>query len=209
MKRLTHLLACLALILPAAFAHGASFNCSKASGSVESLVCKDPALTARDEKLEAIYKTASAKAKGTLATRLRQDQRSWIKGRNECWKANDTTWLTASWTVGSVKECVDAQYRMRTSELQAVWRLLPPQTLAYSCQNNPANEVVANFFATDPATLRLERGDRTTTLWQVGAPSAGLYEGQNVSVVHQEQQLTLRLLDTTTGKTDALQCTPK
>lgn len=116
---------------------------------------------------------------------------------------------TESLAVDTVKDCVDAQYRLRTSELQAVWRLLPPKTVSYACQNNPANEVVANFFDTDPPTIRLERSDRTKTLWRVGAASAGKYEGQNVAVVQQGGELGVSWLDTNTGKTDELQCTAR
>jgi hypothetical protein len=83
---------------------------------------------------------------------------------------------------------------------------VPPKTVSYACQNNPANEVVANFFETDPATIRLERGDRTVTMWLVGAASAGLYEGQNVSLVRKANEVKVSWLDTNTGKTDELVC---
>lgn len=188
-------------------ADGPTFNCAKASGEVEKQICAEPALAALDRQLDQVYKGASAKAKGAQANRLKADQRGWVKGRNECWKANgQETWITATWTVKTIKACIDAQYRVRTSELQAVWRLLPPKTVSYACQNNPANEVVANFFASDPATIRLERGDRTATLWQVGAVADGKYEGQNVGVVHQGAQVKVSWLDTNTGKTDELEC---
>lgn len=191
----------------AAFAEGPTFNCAKAQGEVEKLICGDASLAALDRKLDEVYKATSAKAEGKLATALREEQRGWVKGRNDCWKANgQKTWITATWTVDTVKGCVDAQYRLRISELQAVWRLLPPKTVSFACQNNPANEVVANFFETDPPTLRLERGDRTQTLWRVGAANAGTYEGQNVSVTHQGSALKVSRLDTNTGKTEELQC---
>jgi len=197
-----------ALGLPvAALAQGPTFDCAKAQGEVEKLICNDASLAALDRKLDSVYKAASAKAQGKPATQLREEQRGWISGRNDCWKANgQETWITATWTVNTVKGCVDAQYRLRTSELQAVWRLLPPRTVSFACQNNPANEVVANLFDTDPATIRLERGDRTVTLWRVGAAAAGKYEGQNVAVVHQGSALKVSWLDTNTGKTDELQC---
>jgi uncharacterized protein len=199
-----------AITLPLATrAEGPTFNCAKAQGEVEELICSDASLAALDRQLELVYKAASAKAKGNgkLATRLREDQRGWVKGRNDCWKANgQQTWITATWTVDTVKGCVDAQYRLRTSELQSVWRLVPPKTVSFACQDNPANEVVANFFETDPATIRLERGDRTATLWRVGAASAGTYEGQNVSAMHQGGALKVNWLDTNTGKTEELQC---
>ena len=194
--------------LPAvAWAEGPAFSCAKAQGEVETLICGDASLATLDRKLDAVYKEASAKAKGKLATRLREEQRGWVKGRNDCWKANGVeTWVTATWTVNTVKACVDAQYRLRTSELQAVWQLLPPRTVAYACQNNPANGVVANFFETDPATIRLERGDRTKTLWRVGVAATGPYAGQNVTLVQQGNELKVSWLDTNTGKTDELQC---
>jgi len=199
--------ACATGVPVAALAEGPTFNCAKAQGEVEMLICSDASLAALDRKLGGVYKAATAQAKGKLATRLREDQRGWVKGRNDCWKANGKqTWITATWTVDTVKGCVEAQYRLRTSELQALWRLLPPKTVSYACQNNPANEVVANFFATDPATIRLERGDRTVTLWRVGSTGAGKYEGQNVSLVQQGSELAVSWLDTNTGKTDELQC---
>lgn len=188
---------------------GPAFDCAKAKGEVEQLICSDATLAALDRKLDQVYQAVSAKAKGDLATALRQEQRGWVSGRNDCWKASVQTWITSTWTVATVQECVDAQYRLRTSELQALWRLVPPHTVAYACQNNPVNEVVANFFATNPATIRLERGDRTATLWQVGEMRAGKYEGQNVSLVHQSNEVQVSWLDTNTGKNEALQCTAR
>jgi uncharacterized protein len=204
------LLALVTSLPAAAHAEGPTFNCAKAQGEVEKLICSDGSLAALDRKLGSVYKAAAAKAQGNLATRLREDQRGWVKGRNDCWKANGReTWITATWTVSTVQGCVDAQYRLRTSELQSVWRLVPPKTVAYSCRNNPANEVVANFFDTDPATIRLERGDRTKTLWRVGNAAAGTYEGQNVSLQQRGNEIQIGWLDTDTGKTEDLRCTAR
>jgi uncharacterized protein len=197
-----------ALAADAAGSSKPTFDCTKASGEVETLICKDSQLAALDRKLDGVYKAASAKAKDGMAALLKTEQRGWVKGRNDCWKANgQETWITATWTVNTVKACVDAQYRVRTSELQSTWQLVPPKTLSYACNNNPANEVVANYYATDPATIRLERGDRTVTLWQVGAPAAGTYEGQNVGAVKKgDGSLQVSWLDVNTGKTDELAC---
>lgn len=80
------------------------------------------------------------------------------------------------------------------------------ETLSYACQNHAANELVVNFFETDPPTILLERGDRTKTLWRVGAADAGLYEGQNVGLLRQGNDVNVTWLDPRTGKTDELQC---
>ena len=201
------LIACATGLPRAALAQGPTFDCAKAQGEVEKLICSDASLAALDRKLDVIYKAATAKAAGKLATQLRTEQIGWVKGRNDCWKANgEQTWITATWTVNTVKGCVEAQYRLRTSELQSVWRLIPPKSVFYSCQNNPANGVVANFFETEPATIRLERGDRTVTMWLVGSANNGNYEGQNVSLVHKGNEVKVSWLNTDTGKTDELQC---
>ncbi|TXG86395.1 MAG: DUF1311 domain-containing protein [Thermomicrobiales bacterium] len=209
MKRLPIAINCAMLLPAAALAQAPTFDCAKAQGEVETLICKDAALAALDRRLAEVYKAAAAKARGKLVNQLRAEQRGWVKGRNECWKAKEKTWITATWTVETVADCVAAQYRVRTAELQSVWQLMAPKTVFHACQNNPANELVANFFATDPATIRLERGDRSVTLWQVGAADKGLYEGQNVSLVHAGPDIKVEWLDTNSGKTDVLSCKAK
>lgn len=201
------LVACVTKLPGAALAQGPSFDCAKAQGEVETLICSDTSLATLDRILDEVYQAATAKATGDLAAQLRAEQRGWIKGRNDCWKANGAqTWITATWTVDTVKDCVEAQYRLRTSELQAIWQLVPPKTVSYACQNNPANEVVANFFETNPATIRLERGDRTVTMWQVGVAGEGKYEGQNASLVHNGNEMRVSWLNTNTGQIEDLQC---
>jgi hypothetical protein len=73
-----------------------TFNCAKAQGEVEKLICSDASLAALDRKLDEAYRAVSAKAKGKLATQLCDEQRGWVKGRNDCWKAKAKTWITAT-----------------------------------------------------------------------------------------------------------------
>jgi len=201
------LLLCIALLAAPVAAQGPSYDCAQAEGTVEKLICRDAALAARDRQLNAVYRAAIAKARDKPAVQLRAEQRGWIKGRNDCWKANgQPIWITASWTENTVPGCVAAQYRLRTAELQAVWQLLPASTVTYACQDNPANELVAGFHASDPPTVRIERGDRTRILWQVGPVEAGWHEGQNVSLVRQGDGVKVSWLDTNTGQTEALAC---
>ncbi len=44
-------------------AEGPAFDCAKAQGEVEQLVCKDEGLAALDRKLDGVYKAAQAKAR--------------------------------------------------------------------------------------------------------------------------------------------------
>ena len=179
-------LALLALAAPGrtrAQAKGPSFDCAKAQGEVQQLVCEDEGLAALDRKLDEVYKAARAKAANEVPPVLVAEQRGWVKGRDECWKAKSggPTFLTATWQATNVRECVEGNYRIRISELQAKYRLVPPKgPVFFACENNPANELVATFFETDPPTARLERGDQTVTAWLVPAGSGSKYEGQNV-----------------------------
>ena len=194
-------------------AQGPAFDCAKAQGAVEQLICKDPALAALDRKLDGVYKAASAKATGQVATWLRTEQRGWIKGRDECWKAtgkDNPAYLTASWIATSVRECVEGQYKLRTAELQSKFRLVPEKgPVTYVCQNNPSNAVVATFFETDPPTAELERGDRSITAYLVPSGSGAKYEGQNVEFWNKGQEATVSWLNLGTGAMEELQCRVK
>jgi uncharacterized protein len=199
-----------ALVAKASLAAKPSFDCSRVQSRVEQAICADPALASLDRKLFDVYGAASAKASRAMARRLREDQRGWVKVRDDCWKADGhETWITASWTVRTVQSCIEAHYRLRITQLQATWRLLPARTVWYACQESPANEIVVHFFATEPPTLQLERGDGSTTLWRVGSPSDDRFEGPNVSVSRREGELQLSRLNIATGQTETLQCRPK
>lgn len=76
-------LALIALIVTLPDAVAASFDCSKASTTVEELVCSDPKLSALDERLASLYRTALASTQDKST--LKDQQRSWIaSSRNTC-----------------------------------------------------------------------------------------------------------------------------
>ena len=191
-------------------AQGPAFDCSKAQGEVEQLICKDPGLAALDRKMDGVYKAALAKARDQMPAILRTEQRGWIGGRNECWKAtgaDNPVYLTESWTATTVRECVEAQYRLRIAEIQVQYQLAPEQKpVFFACQNNPANAVVATFFDTDPPAARLERGDRTVIAYQVRTASGAKYEGQNVTFWNKGNEASVSWMNPATGVTEELQC---
>ena len=143
---------------------GPSFDCAKASHEIEVLICKDEALAALDRKMAQTY-AASIRVLGKVAdsreaTRtLRAYQSGWSKGRNDCWKETDK------------RLCTETSYKRRIAELQAHYGLVKSsKPVFYACENNPSNEIVATFFETDPASVRLERGDQQTI--GIAAPAA-------------------------------------
>ncbi len=149
-----------------------SFDCTKAQTSVEERICSDTALSALDRRLsrrfEAALTTVGNLDAGQDEARqaLRATQRGWIRGRDACWKADDT------------RECVELSYQRREAELVSQWMLEPPTgTTIWVCDGNPANELVTTFFDTEMPALRLEHGDDIAAMTQIRTASGAKYEG--------------------------------
>ena len=93
-----------------AFANHPSFDCSKVKkDSSEGAICSSDKLMDLDRELAAVYKKALAKA--SRDSDLKTMQRGWIKGRNDCWKAEDE------------KQCMVDEYRARIKELKEKYQL--------------------------------------------------------------------------------------
>lgn len=156
------------LLQDGASAQGPSFDCEQVSpGSIEALICDNSDLAALDIKLNRVFVLASNKAKDGLA-RLQAEQRGWIKGRNDCWKSEDKV------------ACVREEYIRRIAGLQAWYRLVFAAAPAfYTCDGNPASEIVATCFQTDPPTLIAERGDRVSLMYRQPGDGDAAYHGRN------------------------------
>ncbi|MBX3516037.1 MAG: MliC family protein [Rhodospirillales bacterium] len=159
----------LAPITSPALAASPSFDCSKVeAGSIEEMICKDDQLSALDRKMTAVYAAASEKATNEHPPVLKAEQRGWIKGRNDCWKSDDK------------RACVEQSYKLRIAELQAGYRLVPgTDPVFYVCDGQPAKEVVATFFQTEPPTAIAEFGDQTSWMVLQPAASGAKYQGRN------------------------------
>lgn len=154
-----------ALALPAAAQDGPSFDCAAAESSAEKLVCGNPELSALDRRLADRYAAALKLAQpGDDTDTLKAMQRGWVKGRDECWTAEDE------------KTCVTDSYLTREGALVAGFMLEDPfATALWTCENNPANEIVTMFFDTELPSLRIERGDRVQTATLARSGSGARY----------------------------------
>lgn len=149
---------------------GPSFNCAKAVGSVETLICSEDALARLDLRLSLRFKEA-LRAIRSLQTgakdaeaELRAYQRGWIKGRNDCYKAVDRY------------ACVESAYLRRENELVTQWMLMPPvSTEFWICNGSLANELAVMRFDTELPSLRLEYGDNIASASQTSAASGSYY----------------------------------
>lgn len=175
------LLAALPLMAAPAMAADPSFACAGVErGSIEALVCGDEALAGLDRNLAQVYGAAERKADAVQLPVLRAEQRGWIKGRDDCWKADDK------------RACVADEYRRRIAALQAWYRLVPATgPVRFACDDAPGSEVVVTFYSTDPATLVAERGDSVSLMYQEPAASGARYQGRNESFWEHQGQATV------------------
>jgi len=163
-----------------AFAAGPTFNCSKAVGTIERMICKDDGLSTLDHQMGEVYAAASKKALNEHPPVLKAEQRGWIKGRNDCWKSEDK------------RECVEESYRRRIAELQARYRLVPANgPVSYTCDGDSRIEVVVTFFKTDPPTLIAERGDQISIMYLQPSGSGSKYQGQNELLWEHQGEATI------------------
>jgi uncharacterized protein len=137
-----------------------TFDCSKASGEIETLICSDPELAALDHKMDAVFKRALAKNTGPDLKTLAAHQRGWIKGRNDCWKAQDK------------KQCVIESYNVRMVELQITNGLvMAPTAVGFVCNGDLSIPFFATFYneLDPPAAVITYGGDQTIA---IAAPAA-------------------------------------
>ncbi len=148
-----------------------AFDCSKAESSAEELICSNDDLAGLDQDLARVYKDAVAAVetyadKDEALADLKAFQRGWVKGRDDCWKAD------------SELACIKATYERRIAELTARYGLIEGQKpVFYTCNGNPADEIVATFFPTTPPSARLERGDTTEIVVEGPTGSGARYVG--------------------------------
>lgn len=151
-----------------------SFDCTKASGATETLICKDAALAALDNELAALYPKAIAAFSPEQQKTERAIQRGWLKGRNDCWKAGD------------LRQCVEDSYQLRITELQIKGgQLMVPAPVNYQCGNNVTLSTYFYNEAKRPAAvINLNEGDSQQQVLAYEAPSASgtRYEGQNLTL---------------------------
>ncbi|WP_311568455.1 MliC family protein [Photobacterium arenosum] len=158
-----------------------SFDCTGvADGSIEAMICQDEELAALDNQLSEVYKQAADKATNEHPPTLKAEQKGWVKGRNECWKADDK------------KSCVESEYQRRIAELQARYGLIQATaTVTYLCTDQPGSEVIATYFPTDPPALIAERGDSVSLMYQQESASGTKYVGRNESLWEHQGEATV------------------
>jgi uncharacterized protein len=183
-NRLTFLASAIVILgLPAAAGGqaGPAFDCSKASGRVETLVCEDDDLAALDRRMAGVYATAMKTWPAEVAAEQKAVQRGWIKGRNDCWKADD------------VRGCVEYSYQTRIAEVQiASGQLMAPTPVGYTCKGAEGTPVFAAFYKeTDPPSAVITVGDDQVTAFISPSGSGAKYTAPNVEFWEHHGEATI------------------
>ncbi|WOQ14126.1 MliC family protein [Aeromonas media] len=181
------LLGTLALIPLLASAATPSFDCAKAHGAAEQLVCQDAGLAALDNELAALYPKALSQLSAEQQKTEKAMQRGWIKGRNECWKESDT------------RQCVEESYQLRITELQIKGgQLRVPNPVDYQCDGGIRLSTYFYNEAKRPAAvINLSEGAQQSQVLAFEAPSASgaRYEGQNLTLLTKGNEARLERYD--------------
>ena len=181
------LLGTLALIPLLASAATPSFDCAKAHGAAEQLVCQDAGLAALDNELAALYPKALSQLSAEQQKTEKAMQRGWIKGRNECWKESDT------------RQCVEESYQLRITELQIKGgQLRVPSLVDYQCDGGIRLSTYFYNEAKRPAAvINLSEGAQQSQVLAFEAPcaSGARYEGQNLTLLTKGNEARLERYD--------------
>ena len=132
-----------------------SFDCARADGQAQELICSDTELAAMDRELARLYALAEADPQmpKPAQAELKAMQRGWVKGRDDCWKADD------------LRQCVVSNYAERIHRLRQgskAARADVPQSisvgpLAYRCEGLGAL-IGATYINSEPGAVFLEWG---------------------------------------------------
>lgn len=166
----------------------ASFDCGRANGQAQELVCADANLAAMDREVARLAGLALEPA--ALA--------DWAQQRDDCWKSDE------------LRQCVMAAAMLKIhglrqgSDVARQSEGLSVGPVAYTCKGI-AGPVLATFVNSEPGAVALEWGGQSIAIDHViaasGAKYDGRWNGQQFGFWTKGQEATL----TVAGKGD-LQC---
>lgn len=166
---------------------GPTFDCTDASGEVETLICQDERLAALDRRMAEVYEAAMAALPTEDAATERVMQRGWISGRNECWKEDD------------VRACTELSYQTRMAQLQIKsGQLIAPIPFGYTCEGGDGRPVTAAFYGqTEPPSVVITVGSDQVIAFRAAAASGARYIAARVEFWEHQGEVTLEWFGTT------------
>lgn len=177
-----------------------AFDCDLAKTEIEQLICNSPTLAKLDRRLAPLYQKLIKQVDQGEAKLIKTEQRGWIKGRNDCWKATDK------------QACTTINYQQRITELQiASGSVEVPTPYHYTCQAEPAFTLTAYFYNDTeiPAAVFSRSTDQNNEPVLLGlltpAASGAKYQAQNTSLWTHQKSALLEEFDQTPIQCDQLE----
>jgi uncharacterized protein len=163
-----------------------TLNCAKATGDIESLVCKDPALIALDRQLGDVFAAALKRWPARVAAEQRTRQRTWIADRDGCSRADD------------VRACVEVTYQMRIVEMQILsGQVKGVRSVEYACAGGEDRPFSATFYQeTEPRSALLMFGGDRVVAFIARSASGARYTADHVDFWDRQGEATLTWFDT-------------
>lgn len=189
------LMACLAAVSAAsvclvtvpctqAASFATSYDCTKATATVEKLICRDAQLAQMDVELMRLYRLALTDEHSVpRPDKVLIDQQFWVDARNQCASRPDP------------RACTISSYAQRAHQLRqgsAIVRTKDPYRLtegplAFRC--NGLNALVsATFFTTQPGVVYLAWANSSITLNQVPSDVGTQYIGKDLQGTYSFRQ---------------------
>ena len=170
------------------------FDCAKAEGEAQELICKTPELAQMDVELGRLYALA---AKGDFMSpdrlnELKAMQRGWIKGRDDCWKADDTMQCVATAYAQRIHELRQGYANARSDDAAGI----STGPLALACEGTDFG-VALTLVQSDPGAAYLQWNANGIALAHVatgsGAKYAGIWSGEKAELFTKGDEALLTL----------------
>ncbi|VVP69434.1 Lipoprotein LprI [Pseudomonas fluorescens] len=152
-----------------------SFDCAKATASIEKLICRDSQLAQMDLELMRLYRLALTDEHSVpRPDKIVIDQKFWLLDRDQCASQADP------------RACTISRYAERAHQLRqgsAIVRTKDPDRLtegpqAFRCAGLNAL-LAATYYTTQPGVLYLKWANTSMTLNQVPSETGNEYVGKD------------------------------
>lgn len=166
---------------PSALRQRPTFDCRKATGEIELMICKDPDLIALDRQLGEVYARALKRLPPKAAAEQRTVQRAWIGERNGCADRDDP------------RACAAITYQMRIAELQIKSaQLKVPAPVGYVCTGFEGQPLTVTFYdETAPRSVVITYGNDQVIAFAARAASGARYTAKDVDFWEHQGEVTL------------------
>jgi uncharacterized protein len=148
---------------------GPSFDCSKATAVVPTMICADATLIGLDRDMATRY-AAWRTAQPADADAVKQ-QNAWLTRRDACARAAEP------------KACVAVAYQQRITELKVLAGQVPVfATASYTCAGHAATPLTVNYYHSEPPAVLIGYQGAKVIAWAASSGSGARYAADGVEL---------------------------